>query len=196
MTIKFQYNKVSLQEVQRRLKSRQDTLPVLKFKETILRIETEKANRKAAELEDQIRITLKNYEYMDILWQEFPLNAIAVTKVETNALNIAGVRVLQFKNVNLASKNLCLFNQPFWLIDGIVLLKGLIPIFIEKALVLRNAALLELARKKTTQKVNLYEKVQIPGYIEAISKIKKYLSDEEGLGKAVQKIMKKNALSD
>jgi V/A-type H+-transporting ATPase subunit D len=51
--------------------------------------------------------------------------------------------------------------------------------------------LLDHARKKTTQKVNLYEKVQIPGYQEAILKIKRFLEDEENLSKASQKIVKK-----
>jgi V/A-type H+-transporting ATPase subunit D len=50
--------------------------------------------------------------------------------------------------------------------------------------------LLDRARKKTTQKVNLYEKVQIPGYEEAIRKIKRFLEDEENLEKSAQKIVK------
>jgi len=49
---------------------------------------------------------------------------------------------------------------------------------------------LEYARKKTTQKVNLFEKVQIPGYEDAILKIKRYLEDEENLSKSSQKIMR------
>jgi V/A-type H+-transporting ATPase subunit D len=50
--------------------------------------------------------------------------------------------------------------------------------------------ILEYARKKTTQKVNLYEKVQIPEYKEAIRKIKRFLEDEENLSKSSQKILK------
>jgi V/A-type H+-transporting ATPase subunit D len=49
---------------------------------------------------------------------------------------------------------------------------------------------LEQVRKKTTQKVNLYEKVQIPAFEDAILKIKRYLEDEENLSKASQKILK------
>ena len=49
---------------------------------------------------------------------------------------------------------------------------------------------LDYARKKTTQKVNLFEKVQIPGYEDAILKIKRYLEDEENLSKSSQKIMR------
>ena len=50
---------------------------------------------------------------------------------------------------------------------------------------------MEYARKKTTQKVNLYEKVQIPSFEEAIIKIKRFLADEENLDRASQKIVKK-----
>ena len=50
--------------------------------------------------------------------------------------------------------------------------------------------LLEKARKKTTQKVNLFEKVQIPGYEDAIRKIKRFMEDEENLSKSSQKILK------
>ena len=50
--------------------------------------------------------------------------------------------------------------------------------------------ILDFQRKKTTQKVNLYEKVQIPGYQEAILKIKRYMEDEENLSKAASKIVK------
>lgn len=53
-----------------------------------------------------------------------------------------------------------------------------------------KSRILDFSRKKTTQKVNLYEKVQIPGYNEAILKIKRYLEDEENLSKASQKIVK------
>ena len=50
--------------------------------------------------------------------------------------------------------------------------------------------LLDYARRKTTQKVNLYEKVQIPGYDDAIRKIKRFLEDEDNLSKSAQKIVK------
>lgn len=38
--------------------------------------------------------------------------------------------------------------------------------------------------------MNLYEKVQIPGYEEAVLKIKRFLEDEENLSKSSQKILK------
>lgn len=195
MAIKFQYNKVSLQEMQKQLKVRLDTLPVLKFKEAILRAEAEKAKKKMTEMETNISTKTKGYEYMNMLWQEFPQDAITVKEVKTSMKNIAGVKTPQFENIEFELKPLCLFSLPFWTFDGIAILKELIGLSIEKNIIFHRTELLEAARKKTTQKVNLYEKVQVPGYADAISKIKKFMNDEESLGKAVQKIMKKRILS-
>ena len=195
MAIKFQYNKVSLQEMQKQLKVRLDALPVLKFKDAILRTEAEKAKRKMTELERNILNKIKEYEYMNILWQEFPKNVITIKKVKTSIKNIAGIKTPQFEDAVFELRPLCLFNQPLWVSDGMRLMKKLIRLSIEKKLLMSRTALLEEARKKTTQKVNLYEKVQVPGYFDAISKIKKFMNDEESLGKVAQKIMKKKILS-
>ena len=195
MAIKFQYNKVSLQEMQKQLKVRLDTLPVLKFKEAILRAEAEKAKKKMTEMETNISTKIKGYEYMNMLWQEFTQDIITVKEVKTSMKNIAGVKTPQFENIEFELKPLCLFSLPFWTFDGIAILKELIGLSIEKNIIFHRTELLEAARKKTTQKVNLYEKVQVPGYADAISKIKKFMNDEESLGKAVQKIMKKRILS-
>lgn len=195
MAVKFQYNKVSLQEMQKQLKIRLDALPVLKFKEAILRAETEKAKKKMVEVEKVIAAKVRDYDYMNILWAEFPHNIISVKEVKTSAKNIAGVKTTEFENIEFNEQQLCLFNYPFWISDGIELLKELMRLTAEKKVLLNTVEQVEAARKKTTQKVNLYEKVQMPGYEEAISKIKKFLNDEESLGKAVQKIMKKKILS-
>lgn len=195
MAIKFQYNKISLQEMQKQLKVRLDALPVIKYKEAILRTEAEKAKRKRLELERSIESKIKHYEYMNILWQEFPKDVITVSELKTSMKNIAGVKTPQFENAEFDLKQLCLFNQPLWISEGIELLKELIRLSIEKELLNIRTALLDAARKKTTQKVNLYEKVQVPDYLNAISKIKKFMNDEESLGKATQKIMKKKIVS-
>ena len=68
--------------------------------------------------------------------------------------------------------------------------RHLAQIGIESEVYLEKMRLLDTSRKRTTQKVNLYEKVQIPGYQEAIRKIKRYMEDEENLSKASQKIVK------
>jgi V/A-type H+-transporting ATPase subunit D len=61
---------------------------------------------------------------------------------------------------------------------------------INREVFLKKMTLLDYARKKTTQKVNLFEKVQIPGYEDAIRKIKRFMEDEDNLSKSAQKIVK------
>ena len=103
---------------------------------------------------------------------------------------IAGVRVPVLNNVELAVRPFSLFNSPKWYYDGIALLQGLARTAIEKEFVQAKLGLLEYSRKKTTQKVNLFEKVQIPGYEDALRKIKRFMEDEENLSKSSQKILK------
>ena len=174
------------------------TLPIWAFtkqSEEVRGAEAEKAKKKMVEMETNSSSKIKGCEYMDMLWQEFPQDAITVKEVKTSMKNIAGVKTPQFEDIEFELKPLCLFSLPFWTFDGIAILKELIGLSIEKNIILHRTELLEAARKKTTQKVNLYEKVQVPGYADAISKIKKFMNDEESLGKAVQKIMKKRILS-
>ena len=91
----------------------------------------------------------------------------------------------------LRKKNSAFFDKPKWFPKGIAILKSPAEIIIEKEFFQRKMLLLDYARRKTTQKVNLYEKVQIPDYQEAILKIKRFLEDEENLSKSAQKIVKK-----
>ena len=88
------------------------------------------------------------------------------------------------------TKPFSLFNAPKWYADGLSQLKELAQVGIEREFCAQKLELLEFARKKTTQKVNLFEKVQIPGYEDAIRKIKRFMEDEENLSKSSQKIVK------
>jgi len=195
MAIRFQYNKISLKQMQQQLKIRLDALPVLKFKEAVLRSEAEKAKKTRAELEQKLYTKIEGYTHMDLLWQEFPLYALAVRHVITSTKNIAGVRVPKLENVEFDQQPVCWFTMPTWIPDGMWMLRELACLAIEQRILSETAVLLEKARKKTTQKVNLYEKVQVPGYSDAIGRITKYLDDEEALGKAIQKIMKNKIIS-
>ena len=77
-----------------------------------------------------------------------------------------------------------------WFAEGIDILKRLARLGFDFEVYNRKTELLDYARRKTTQKVNLYEKVQIPGYEDAIRKIKRFMEDEENLSKSAQKIVK------
>ena len=190
MAIKFQYNKTSLQQLEKQLKVRQRTLPIIKNKESALRMEVKRCKDDAVKLAEKLEKEIQAYEAMFALWSEFDASLIKVTDVHLSIKKIAGVRVPQLDNVDFEVRPYSMFNSPKWYADGIDLLKSLAHIAIAREFTEAKLGLLEHARKKTTQKVNLFEKVQIPGYQDAIRKIKRFMEDEENLSKSSQKIMK------
>lgn len=196
MAIKFQYNKTSLQLLNKQLKMRVRALPTIKSKESALRMEVKKTRAEVRELEDGLNREIASYELMFALWSEFNAELITVKDVELESRKIAGVKVPVLKNIDFAVKDFSLFNNPKWFYDGIELLKKMAKMGIELEFCMIKLGLLEYNRKKTTQKVNLFEKVQIPGYNDAILKIKRYMEDDENLSKSSQKILKNRMQND
>jgi V/A-type H+-transporting ATPase subunit D len=190
MAIKFQYNKTSLQQIEKQLKMRQRTLPIIKSKETALRLEVKKCKQEAEELEVKLNSQIAGYESMYALWGEFDTSLVALKDIQLTSKKIAGVNVPILTNIELEVKPFGLFSSPKWYFDGIRLLQGLAKTAVEREFVLAKLDLLDYARRKTTQKVNLFEKVQIPGFQEAVRKIKRFMEDEENLSKSSQKILK------
>jgi len=191
MAIKFQYNKTALQQLNKQLKIRLRALPTLQSKEAALRMEVKRAKDQSDQLLERLEAGMKKYDSMVRLWSEFEADLIAVKDVKMTVKKIAGVKTPILEDVIFEIKEFSLFNKPGWFLDGIQIIESLVKISIESEFFLRKMELLDFARKKTTQKVNLYEKVQIPGYQEAISKVKRFLEDEENLSKSAQKIVKK-----
>ena len=190
MAIKFQYNKTSLGELGKQLKMRQTALPTIKSKESALRSEVKKAKDTARDHQRRLEALTSQYDYMVALWGEFDLTLLKVADVELSTQKIAGVRTPVLEDVRFDEKQYDLFSSPVWYADGVELLKKLARLGIECEVYNRKMELLDYARRKTTQKVNLYEKVQIPGYEDAIRKIKRFMEDEENLSKSAQKIVK------
>lgn len=190
MAIKYQFNKTSLNDINKQLKIRVRALPTLKNKESALRMEVKRAKTKALELDEALTNRISAYNYMVGLWGEFEQNLVEVDDVALGRIKIAGVTIPVLQEVYFKVKDYSVFARPFWYADGVKILKELAAIGIEREFYMEKMRLLDYARKKTTQKVNLYEKVQIPGYEEAVRKIKRFLEDEENLSKSSMKIVK------
>lgn len=190
MAIKFQYNKTALQQINKQLKIRERALPTLKNKEAALRVEVKRAKTEAEAYEEKLNRQLEAYARAIELWGEFDNELVAIEDVELSVKKIAGVKTPVLEEVKFSIREFSLFNKPGWYLDGITIVKELARIAIEREVFFQKMQLLDHARRKTTQKVNLYEKVQIPGFEDAIRKIKRYLEDEENLSKAAQKIVK------
>ncbi len=190
MAIKFQYNKTSLTNLGKQLKVRQNALPTLKNKESALRSSVLEAKKESERLASELEASLKRYDYLAALWNEFDPGLVRIVDVDLRTVKVAGVKTPKLDEIRYEIRPFNAFVKPAWYADGVAILKELSRLGIESEVYLEKRRILEFQRKKTTQKVNLYEKVQIPGYKEAIRKIKRYMEDEENLSKASSKIVK------
>jgi len=185
----IQYNKTALLKINKDLSMRQNALPVLRSKESALRAETRKIRAKIKGLEAGYDATLALLEPMQRLWVEFP-NIVKIEKVNFKKKKIASLAVYIIESIDFNTENINFFAYPSWVIQGIENLKEVLQLKLE--LVNENNILesVEYARRKTTQKVNLYEKVQIPLFEESIRRIKRFLEDQDNLSKSSQKVIK------
>ena len=198
MAIKFQYNKTSLTNLGKQLKVRQKALPTLKNKESALRVSVLEAKRESEKLARDLEDAMQRYDYLAALWNEFEPGLIRITDIDLKEVKVAGVKCPQLDAVHYELAPFNAFVKPAWYADGVRILQELEHLHeliltrlgLESEVYEQKRRILDFQRKKTTQKVNLYEKVQIPGYQEAIRKIKRYMEDEENLSKASSKIVK------
>lgn len=190
MAVKFQYNKTSLTNLGKQLKVRQNALPTLKNKESALRVSVITAKNDSEKYAQEVEAALARYDYLAALWNEFEPGLVRIVDVKLRDEKVAGVKIPQLDDIVYELKPFNAFTKPAWYADGVRILKDISRLGMMSEVYEQRRRILDYQRKKTTQKVNLYEKVQIPGYQEAIRKIKRYMEDEENLSKASSKIVK------
>lgn len=172
------------------MKVRLNALPTLQNKESALRIEVKNARTEADRLNEELENRKKQGSELLRMWSEFEPDLLAIKDISLSVKKIAGVKTPVLENIEFDLRSFSIFSSPSWFLEGVTILKSMARLALERDVFVRKTELLDFARKKTTQKVNLYEKVQIPGYEEAIRKIKRFMEDEENLSKAAQKIVK------
>ena len=158
MAIKFQYNKTSLNNLGKQLKMRQKALPTLQNKESALRLEVRKAKERSEKLIVELNASMMKYDYLAALWNEFEPGLIAITDVELVTAKLAGVKTPELKEIHYEIRPFNAFVKPAWYADGVAILKELTRLGIESEVYQEKSRILDWQRKKTTQKVNLYEK--------------------------------------
>ncbi len=190
MELKYQYNKTSLHELRSKLALRETALPILKNKETALRQQVKNALGILRGLRNDLLESIKSQKKFEKFWQELA-SIITIEKLHIRSKKIIGVKVPEIGNIKFLVREVSWFNQAAWVPAGLMMIKEILKVKIEIKIAEKQVNMLYQARKKTTQKVNLYEKVQIPLFEMAILKIKRFLEDEENISKAAQKIVKK-----
>ena len=190
MALKYQYNKNALQDLSRQLSIREKALPILKRKETALRHELRLIQKELDKLKEKLKTAQALGPNFGKFWVEFP-DVLRVESLNIVKKNVVGVKIPHLQEVNFKIRDVNWFNNNAWWPAGVEALQEITSIQLRITIAERQINTLHEARKKTTQKVNLYEKVQIPAYEEAIRRIKRFLEDKDNISKAAQKIVKK-----
>lgn len=189
MSFKYQFNKTESQHLQKQLKVRTNALPVLKSKESALRAEIRKNKAELDDLSQDLENNIKSYDTQLVIFSELP-DLLSIDTVKISSKKIAGAFVPFFEDVSFNISNYSLFSSSSYYPFGIELLKKIATTRIMIIILESRITLLEKERRKTTQKVNLFEKVQIPALEQAILKIKRFLEDTENLERSSQKVIK------
>ncbi len=190
--MQYQLNRVALQKIQRELAMRVRALPTLKAKETALRLEIRKTEDELGRLQQELRDSQDANREDLLLWNEYP-GLLQIESIAQSARHVAGVTLEVISEIRFHVVKAGLFHQRAWVVKGTDLLQNLVALQLRISTIAKNLAVLDTARKKATQKVNLYEKIQIPGYSEALRKIRGFLDDRDNLSRAAQKISRRKA---
>lgn len=150
--IKFQYNKTSLQSLDKQLKMRVRALPTIKNKESALRSEVKRAREVADEFDGKLEERLNAIQEMLQLYDEYRPDILTVKDVEMSVKKIAGVRTPVLDKVEYDIKDFSLFNAPGWFLDGIQYIKEVVNLALEREFYMRKMELLDRARKRRLRK--------------------------------------------
>jgi V/A-type H+-transporting ATPase subunit D len=189
MAFKFQFNKTESQMLQKQLKMRKSALPILKSKESALRAEVKKVKTDIENLESKLQEHMSQNDQYMALFVGFP-DIVKVKKVNVSSHKIAGVHVPVFEDVEFEISDYSLFLSASYYPALAKVLQEITVLKIRMEIADTRMMILERDRRKTTQKVNLFEKVQIPNLEDAIRRIKRFLEDAENLEKSSQKVVK------
>lgn len=105
--------------------------------------------------------------------------------------NIAGIEVPVFERVDFVPAAYDLFLTPLWVDAGLDALREMVSVQEEIRVIDQGIAVLSKELRVTSQRVNLFEKIKIPGTQEAIRLIRISLGDQMTNAIGRSKIAKK-----
>ena len=157
-------------------------LPMLKLKQQQLQLTLREvsANYRKA-LADADAARAKFAPYASVLADFSGVNVRELAKpaeIKTSARNVAGVNVPIFESVTFPVVLYSLFATPIWVDGALADLRDVNGHFARAQILQRQFELLDKELTKIIQRVNMFEKVKIPGCREAIRVIRIRLGDE------------------
>ncbi len=194
---KVALNKSELKTQKDRLKTFKKYVPSLELKRKQIMAELNKGKRELEKLHEEVRdvnIRLKK-EYPMLAKSKLRMGQmVEIEEVLVSQENVVGVKLPKFEGQKMSLREFGDLNTPQWL--------DCLASDLYKACALRfrikiaeqRVKLLNDALRKTTQRLNLFDKVLIPQTKQIIQKIKIYISDTERASVVQAKIAKAKTL--
>lgn len=157
-------------------------LPMLKLKQQQLQLMLRQISQQRSEAltaVERARTTFNAYRHVLADLAGVNVKALATcSEIETSNSNIAGVNIPVFENVTFPQAEYSLFATPPWVDTALSDLREVSRREAELQIVQQQYDLLNRELTKIVQRVNLFEKVEIPEVKEAIRRIRIHLGDE------------------
>ena len=187
-------NKASLSRQTQQLKTYERFLPSLDLKRKQLLAERAKATAALARTEEALRPidTLIAEQLPMVSNAEVDLtDLVRVERVTVGDENIVGTHLPTLESVKLEVREYGFLGRPHWVDRVVRALRETLELRIQMQVEQERLQLLEIAVRRITQRVNLFEKVLVPRTRENIRQIRIYLSDSERAAVVRAKIAKK-----
>ncbi len=191
---KVSLNKSSLQKQREQLKLYKKLLPSLDMKRRQLTVERNKARAALAGLEarmDEIKNEIGRQIPMLALRQIDVSGLVFRKGVETGIENVVGVKLPMLERVEFDDAPYALLGKPAWVDIVVDRLKEAAEAQARIEVGRERVEILEKQVRSVTQRVNLFDKILIPGAQEDIRRIQIFLADKERAMVVQSKIAKK-----
>ena len=194
---KLKLSKSSLTRQRARLKLYQRLLPSLDLKRRQLTLEHEKAKRALAQAETAVESLERR------IGQDLPMLAnteidlqgmVKMTDFEMGVENVVGVKLPILRRITCEVADYSFLTKPAWVDTLVDRLKDAAELRIKVQVARERVRILEVAVRRVTQRVNLFEKILIPRSKQNIKRIQIFLGDLERSAVVRSKLAKaKNA---
>ncbi|MCX7590573.1 MAG: V-type ATP synthase subunit D [Kiritimatiellae bacterium] len=195
---RIKHTKTELKAQRDQLSRFERYLPMLQLKKKQLQMEIQAIDAQIAANEAKARTLREELGRWVRLFAE-PVDVeglVALREVITDIGNIAGVEIPILKDVVLDIPALDLFTTPTWFDDAQEVLAQLLRLKAAREVLELQRKLVSLELERTTQRVNLFEKVKIPECRENIRVIRIFLGDQQTAAVVRGKIAKKRIGED
>ncbi|WP_417516859.1 V-type ATP synthase subunit D [Marinobacter sp.] len=194
---KLALNKSTLNKEGRKVKAYRRFVPALDLKRKQLLAERAHSKQALADLDQSlegVRQRVKEQLPMLCNYKGSVDRLVEIDAFSLTQVNLVGIRLPVLESLSLKVHPYSALATEHWQDPLVVLLKQTVELQLKQRVLNKRLELLETGLRKTTQRLNLFDKVLIPQAEQNIRKIRIALSDSERAGVVISKIAKKKRL--